>query len=79
MNWKVYIFLGLGVDECIFGNIDFLGIELVYLLWFLLDKKDILESYVCWMVVSIFEKNLWLIGLLFGGMIVVEVVKVFFV
>lgn len=72
---KIYIFSGLGVDERVFDNIDFSGLNISFVDWIDPLKNETFERYA-FRISKDFEKDSILIGLSFGGMLAVEVSKI---
>lgn len=72
---KIYIFSGLGVDRRVFGNIDFSGLDVEFIDWTEPLKNESLANYSKRISEKITEENPILIGLSFGGIVVVEISK----
>jgi pimeloyl-ACP methyl ester carboxylesterase len=77
MNRKVYVLSGLGVDESVFANIDCHPFVLHFIPWMIPNKNEQLAHYVKRLAASIYESNPTIIGLSFGGIIAVEMAKLF--
>lgn len=72
---KIYIFSGLGVDERVFENINFTGLNIEFIDWIDPIKNESLKSYAKRISKKITVENPILIGLSFGGILAVEVSK----
>lgn len=73
---KIYIFSGLGVDQRVFDKMNFDGFNVEFIDWILPLKSETIENYAKRISQRIIEKDVFLIGLSFGGMMAVEVAKI---
>lgn len=73
---KVYILSGLGVDKRVFNNFKFDGLDVEYIDWIPPTKKESLSAYARRLANHIQHKEPILIGLSFGGMVAMEIVKI---
>ena len=71
----IYIFSGLGVDERVFRYLDFAGFEVTFIKWIKPEANESIEDYAKRLVKQITAETPILIGLSFGGMMVMEVAK----
>lgn len=72
---NVYFFSGLGADERIFQNLDLSFCNPIFIKWNLPFKNESIESYATRLLEQINDENPILIGVSFGGIMVVEVGK----
>ncbi|WP_260129909.1 hypothetical protein [Elizabethkingia anophelis] len=72
---KVYIFSGLGVDERVFDQINFEGLDVEFIDWIKPLKKESLSEYAKRISSELTADNPTLIGLSFGGILAVEISK----
>lgn len=72
---NVYVFSGLGVDERVFGEIDFGTFKPVFIQWIKPENNESIEAYAQRLTNQINTKKPILIGLSFGGMIAIEVAR----
>ena len=73
---KIYIFSGLGVDQRVFDKVNFDEFNVEFIDWILPLKSETIENYATRISQRIIEKDVFLIGLSFGGMMAVEVAKI---
>ncbi|WP_260138958.1 alpha/beta hydrolase [Elizabethkingia anophelis] len=73
---KVYIFSGLGVDERVFDQINFEGLDVEFIDWIKPLKKESLSEYAKRISSELTADNPTLIGLSFGGILAVEISKI---
>lgn len=73
---KIYIFSGLGVDRRVFDNIDFGNLDIEFIDWIMPLRNEPLDDYAKRISLKITTGNPVLIGLSFGGMMVVEISKI---
>jgi hypothetical protein len=71
----IYFFSGLGADSSAFVNLKLPGYHKVYISWIPPLPKESLTHYAERIKSQIKEKNPYIIGLSFGGMVAVEVSK----
>lgn len=71
----LYIFSGLGADERVFKRLDFSGYTTNYIKWITPIKDECIENYAKRLLEQITTNQPILIGLSFGGMMVIEVAK----
>ncbi len=73
---RIYVFSGLGVDRRVFDNIDFGNLDVEFIDWIKPLENESLENYAFRISKKITSENPILIGLSFGGMLVVEISKI---
>lgn len=71
----IYIFSGLGVDERVFKYLDFTGFDITFIKWIKPETNERIEDYAKRLTAQITTPNSILIGLSFGGMVVMEAAK----
>ena len=71
----IYCISGFGADERVFSKLDFGDNQVHYLSWLLPFSNENIEAYAKRMAEKIVHPNPILLGLSFGGMMVVEVSK----
>lgn len=74
---SIYCISGLGADHQFFGKLSIPGYELVPLPWLPFDKDDNMRTYAAKMAARIHDDKAVIIGLSFGGMLAVEMGKMF--
>lgn len=73
---NIYLISGLGADESVFRNIDFLGEHPRHITWIDPEDNESLEDYSKRLIEQVDSKNeLILIGVSFGGIIASEMAK----
>lgn len=72
---SVYILSGLGVDERVFTEMDFSGLNVTHIHWETPYKNETIQSYAEKLIKQIKTHNPILIGLSFGGMMAIEIGK----
>lgn len=72
---KIYCIPGFGADENIFKNLKILNAELVFLKWLEPDAKEPFRNYARRMATQIQEADPIIIGVSFGGMLALDMVK----
>lgn len=72
----IYIFSGLGADYRAFEKIDFANLPIVHISWIPPLKNETIENYAKRISVNIIDSNPILIGLSFGGMMLMEIAKI---
>ncbi len=72
---KVFLIGGLGADERVFQNLTFPGFEKVFIHWLIPTKNESLEKYSKRLSEQITESNPLILGVSFGGMLAVEMMK----
>ena len=71
----IYTISGFGADERVFSKLDFGENEVHFIPWKIPEKKETIFSYAKRMSEDIVHPNPILIGLSFGGMMVIEIAK----
>lgn len=71
----IYIFSGLGADHRVFQNIDFGENKVIHIPWITPFQNESIEAYAKRISKPIIDNEAVLIGLSFGGMIAMEIVK----
>lgn len=77
MKRKVFCIGGLGTDERIFSKLVISNADLVIVKWLIPEKKESFSAYVKRMMLQITEPQPILLGISFGGMIAVEMAKLY--
>ncbi|MGE9311840.1 alpha/beta fold hydrolase [Niabella sp. CJ426] len=72
---KIYVFSGLGVDQRVFKNIDFYGLDINHIEWIKPEPNEPLTHYAKRIAENRIEPQSILMGLSFGGMLSVEISK----
>lgn len=72
----IYILSGLGADERAFGRLDLSGLDIRFIPWLPVHKKEPLSEYVSRLAEGIKEGEIVIIGLSFGGMVAQEIAKI---
>ncbi|WP_177765426.1 alpha/beta hydrolase [Flavobacterium sp. I3-2] len=72
----IYIFSGLGADYRAFEKIDFGNLQIVHISWISPQKNETIENYAQTISEKILDENPILIGLSFGGMMLMEIAKI---
>ncbi len=72
---NIYIFTGLGADERVFHKINFENYNAIHVKWITPLMNESIEAYALRLTEQITTNNPILVGLSFGGMMVVEVAK----
>lgn len=72
----IYIFSGLGADYRAFEKIDFGNLPIVHISWISPQKNETIENYAQRISEKILDENPILIGLSFGGMMLMEIAKI---
>jgi len=72
---RIYCISGLGADQRVFQKLQIPGAELVPVAWPALDRQDDMPGYAQKILAQIPEQDPTLIGVSFGGMLSVEIVK----
>jgi len=72
---NIYIFSGLGADERVFQQLDFLDYKMTFIEWIEPYKKESIEHYAKRLIEQITSDKPVLIGLSFGGIMAIEVAK----
>lgn len=73
---KIYIFSGLGADYRAFKNINFGRLPIEHIKWISPLKDESIENYALRISDKITTDNSILIGLSFGGMMLMEIAKI---
>lgn len=73
---KVYIFSGLGADYRAFQKIDFNNLIVEHITWIEPYKAESIENYANRISSKITDENPILIGLSFGGILLLEIAKI---
>ncbi|WP_235830379.1 alpha/beta hydrolase [Paenimyroides tangerinum] len=73
---KVYIFSGLGADYRAFNNIDFGDLPIEHIAWIEIENNETIESYAKRISEKLSDENPILIGLSFGGILLMEIAKI---
>ena len=71
----IYCISGFGADERVFSKLDFGDNQVHYLSWLLPFSNENIEAYAKRMAEKIVHPNPILLGLSFGGMMVIEISK----
>jgi pimeloyl-ACP methyl ester carboxylesterase len=77
MSQTIYCISGLGADEQVFSKLQITGYQLVCLQWLPPSPGEPFANYAQRMHESIPEENPILLGLSFGGMLSIEIAKLF--
>lgn len=72
----IYVLSGLGIDQRVFGNIDFGESNVIFIDWKEPLKNESIESYAERIAQSITTEAPILIGLSFGGILGIEIAKI---
>lgn len=75
LKQRIYLISGLGADESIFAKLDLSDFDSVHIPWIHPLKNESIESYAIRLSNAIPEENPWVMGLSFGGMVGVEILK----
>lgn len=77
MSQRIYCISGLGANEQVFSKLQLENIELVFLNWLVPMVNEPIESYAKRMFQDVKEEHPLLMGVSFGGMICIEIAKLF--
>lgn len=75
MGRAIFVFSGLGADERVFRKIQFQGFLVTHVKWIPPLQNESIDSYAKRILTQIASPNPILIGLSFGGIMVIEVAK----
>jgi len=73
---KIYIFSGLGADHRAFENINFKNLAIQHISWIQPLESESIQSYALRISEKITNHDAILIGLSFGGMLLMEIAKI---
>ena len=73
---KVYIFSGLGADHRAFDTIDFGDLPIEHITWIKPKNNESIQSYAKRISSKLTDEKPILIGLSFGGMLLMEIAKI---
>jgi pimeloyl-ACP methyl ester carboxylesterase len=71
----IYLISGLGADYRVYQNIDFKHFTPVHIQWITPHENETMKSYATRLTDQIFVQNPIIIGVSFGGMLVVEIAQ----
>lgn len=74
---RIYCISGLGADHRIFGKLHIPGYELIHVPWLPYAKDDTLPAYARKLFSFISDEQAIIIGVSFGGMLAVELARLF--
>jgi pimeloyl-ACP methyl ester carboxylesterase len=74
-NKNIYLISGLGADETIFQRLNFGTLNPVFIKWIKPNKNELIEHYAIRLTEQIQEPNPIILGVSFGGMLVIEIAK----
>ncbi len=72
---QLYILSGLGADERVFQQINFMPHTPFFIQWEIPDKEESIESYAKRLIAKITQPDPIIIGLSFGGLMAIEIAK----
>jgi pimeloyl-ACP methyl ester carboxylesterase len=75
LNKNIYIISGLGADKRVFQLIDFQNYNPIFIDWISPLKNESIENYATRMSEQILDEKPILMGLSFGGMMIMEIAK----
>jgi pimeloyl-ACP methyl ester carboxylesterase len=73
----IYCISGLGADEQIFSKLQLTNYKLVFLQWLVPHKTETISSYAVRMYAQVPEQNPVMMGVSFGGIICLEIAKLY--
>jgi pimeloyl-ACP methyl ester carboxylesterase len=77
MIQTIYCISGLGADEQIFSKLQLTNYRLVFLQWLIPHPTETISSYASRMYAQVPEQNPVMMGVSFGGIICIEIAKLF--
>lgn len=77
MSQIIYCISGLGADEQIFSKLQLHNSQLVFLKWLIPQPNETISNYATRMFAQVQDDNPVMMGVSFGGMICLEIAKIY--